>query len=105
MESVEQVLNALADLLADRVAARLRDVATPAIYSQDAPPPGMAKRTYLDHCYRGSWPSRKAGRLRITTAADFNEWRTSRPVRSAKPAKVVEDIEDPREYLRKIGAR
>lgn len=46
--NADDILNTLADLLADRVAARLS--ARPAIYSSTALPPGITRRTFHARC-------------------------------------------------------
>lgn len=103
MSAAEDILNALADLVADRVAERLKVGQAPKVYTQDHPPPGMKKRTFLEHCYRGTWPNRKAGRLRVVTAEDYETWRNSRPLRAAREPEPVEIIADEDEYVRKGG--
>lgn len=78
---------------------------TPKFFSQDSPPPGMSKRTYLDHCYKGTWPNVKHGRLRVTSAADYEAWRNLHPVRAAKQREAVEHIEDEAAYVANGGRR
>lgn len=75
-------------------------------YSQDDPPPGMKPRTYLEHCYRGTWENRREGRLRVTDVATYEAWNAGRK-RAAKvlAAPVVEKIADELEYVRTGGRR
>lgn len=105
MSAAEDILNALADLVADRVAERLRSAAVRTVYSQDNPPAGMSKRTYLDHCHKRTWPTQKVGRLRMTNAADYDAWRNAHPVRPARSIRVVDDVDDAGAFLDKIGAK
>jgi len=94
------------DLLAEvtRIVNGLRVSERPAEYTQDSPPPGMSKRTYMDHCYARDWPTRKVGRLRVTNAADYDTWRATRNQRAARLS-VVEDDADGAAILDKLGAK
>ena len=94
------------DLLAEvtRIVNGLRVSEAPHEYTQDSPPPGMSKRTYMDHCYARDWPTRKVGRLRVTTAADYDEWRATRSQRPARLS-VVEDDADADTILDRLGAK
>lgn len=79
----------------------------PDFYSQDTPPPGMKPRTYLEHCYKRSWPSRKIGRLRVTSREDFKTWEGSarRYEAREREAPKIEHVEDEAEWLRTAGGR
>lgn len=101
MTPADSILELLADMLAERVAAKLRDKVEE--YTQDAPPPGMSKPTYLNHCQRRSWPNRKVGRLRITQVVDFKAWRDAHPLRVKVEPQAVESIADEVAYLRTGG--
>lgn len=78
---------------------------TPLFYSQDTPPAGMSKRTYLDHCYRGTWPNAKHGRLRVTSARDYEAWRNLHPVRAVSRREAVEKIADEDAYVASGGKK
>ncbi len=102
MSAAERVADPLEEMVRRIVRLTLAEqqrMTRSALYSQDTLPPGMSKRTYLDHCYRGSWPSAKAGRLRITTAEHFDAWRDQHPIRAAKQREAVEEIADEVAYV------
>jgi hypothetical protein len=95
------------DLLAEvtQIVNGLRASSAP-FYSQDNPPPGMRPRTYLEHCYRGSWENRREGRLRVTDVATYEAWNARRRVAAkVKPANEVEEIADEVEYIKSGGRR
>jgi hypothetical protein len=96
------------DLLAEvtRIVNGLRADEPAPFYSQENPPPGMKPRTYLEHCYRGTWENRREGRLRVTDVAAYNVWNeTRRKVARAPTLAVVEEIADEVEYIKSGGRR
>lgn len=108
MSAAERVVDPLEEMVRRIVRLTLeeqRRLTAPALYSQDSPPAGMSKRTYLDHCYRGSWPNSKAGRLRVTAAAAYEAWRAQHPIKAAKQRVAVEHIEDEDAYVARGGKR
>lgn len=86
--SLDTVVAELVDLIAERVEAKLH-----AEYTQDALPPGMSKRSYLEHCAAKDWPCRKDGRLRITRRPDFDAWKVSRTTRTRADAEAGIDYD------------
>lgn len=67
------------DDLAARIARKLLASTPGDTYDQDAPPPGMTRRTYLDAARGGRFPTRKVGRKVVALRADVDAWRASLP--------------------------
>lgn len=100
--AVASPFDALIDVIADRVAEKLRYRAAED-YSQDRLPPNMSRRAYLQHCARGTWPVLKVGRLRVTTRADYESWLVSRR-RGLRSVPIVEAVSD-EDYLKALGGK
>jgi hypothetical protein len=96
--SPSDILEALADLLADRIAAKLGSTATPAYYDRDHLPPGAQSwRAVLDAARRGDLEAVRVGRKAVVAAdawASYLEGRRGRPrAPTARPELAAADAD------------
>ena len=73
-----EILTAFLDRFAVPLAARLAEHRAPPPYSQDNPPPGMTRRSYLDAAARRDFPTSKAGRTVLCERSDFEAYLAKR---------------------------
>jgi hypothetical protein len=97
-------LDVMADLVAERCAARLGSIA-PTEYTSSSPPPGMSRRTFNDRCKqladRSDARVRKPGRQWVASREAIDE----KPVRRRVPVTVVQGPWSPQAALEAAGVR
>lgn len=85
-----ELVEALADLLADRIAEKLGATATPDYFDRDRLPPGAASwRSVLEAGRRGDVAVVRVGRKAVVSAAEWTRYLEARRVgRTSRPARV-----------------
>lgn len=115
--ALDDVLDALAELVADKLAARvLKAAVAPPVrppFDQHSPPAGETKKSYLRKARERRFPTSKLGRRVVCLPEDWDAYLTSarrRPVDRRRPPETTlpaaNDTEDADLLtLRKMGVR
>lgn len=103
--ALARILEVLADLVAERCAARLGAVSSASEYTSKNLPPGMSRRAFNDRCKRladlGDARVRRRGRQWVATRESIDEM----PARRRAPMKVFEGPWSPQAALEAAGVR
>lgn len=97
MTRADALLEALADLVAERVAERLRPSPAQAVEFIDQHTCGFDRRTYVRAARAGEFPASKVGRRWIAKRSDVSAWLEAR--RQPATVSADPDVDDLRRRL------
>lgn len=91
--NLSAALEALVELIADRVATRLGE-SRPRFYTRDNPPPGRSWRATLEDGRRGAYTLIRQGRSTAVAVDDYERWLASKGARPSIPPSVAKNDVD-----------
>lgn len=98
----EGMIDDLIDMLAERVAEKLRARQANDEFVDQRSVPGLTRRAYLEAARAGAFKSSKVGRRVIAKRAEVIAWIESKargPVGAPAPAVAVDELDEEREAL------